>query len=67
MKRRIDGGTASEIEKVAWRERPATPRSSNPAYCLIFYSLRYTSTAVPARKITTLFLQMQALDGDEHN
>jgi hypothetical protein len=32
----------------------------------MFYSLRYTSTAISARKNATLFLQMQALDGDEH-
>jgi hypothetical protein len=66
MKRGINGGTASEVEKVARRECPATPRSSNPVYCLIFYSLRHTSTAMSARKNTTIFLQMQALDGDEH-
>jgi hypothetical protein len=65
MERGIDGGTTSEVEKVTWRERPATPCSSNPVYRLIFYSLRHKSTAIPARKNTTLFLQMQALDRDE--
>jgi len=64
MKRGINRGTASKVQKVRWRECPATPRSPNPVYRLIFYSLRHTSTATSARKTTAIFLQMQTIDGE---
>ena len=41
VKRGIDSGAASEVQKVAWRECPPSSGSSNSVFSLIFNRLAH--------------------------